>query len=397
MAKVFTGDNPSQLYMDALLTLLREGKDVTPRGKKIKEIRPVIFEYTNPKNRVTFLKGRVINPFFQLAEALWILRGRSDVKWLSDYNKSIAQFSDNGIYFNAPYGERLRFWNKNDAHDVKHNSIDQLVDVYKKITTDKDTRQAVAVIYNPLFDNAIYTIDELGKDIPCNMILTFKVRDNKLDLNVFNRSNDLHWGTFGANLCQFATIQEVMASWLGIDVGTYYQTTDSLHIYLEDYGAKETDKILQAYKIDKDSLYDQCITPVVGDPYVFEDEPRFKSSFKEFEDIMEYYFKYLDKFVSSPDTYEEKDNKTYEELMESLEEISDPYLKFTFQSMVAYQAHKKGSTGIMIDALSSMKDCSWKVSCLRFLSKRYGNNTEFIKLHEHLNINIRDYINRKFE
>lgn len=105
MVHVFSGDNPTQLYLDALISLLKEGDEVSPQGKPVKEIRPAIFEYKNADNKVTFLRGRTINPFFQLAEAMWILAGRSDVKWLTQYNRNMASFSDDGETFNAPYGE----------------------------------------------------------------------------------------------------------------------------------------------------------------------------------------------------------------------------------------------------------------------------------------------------
>jgi thymidylate synthase len=386
--KVFSGDNPSQLYMNALITLLLEGDEVSPRGKKIKEVRPAVFEYTNPKNRVTFLKGRVINPFFQLAEALWILAGRSDVKWLTDYNKSIAQFSDDGEYFNAPYGERLRYWNKNDASGFIFNPMDQLRDVYEKIKADPDTRQAVAIIYNPIFDHA----EKKTKDRPCNLTLTFKLRNGKLDLTVFNRSNDLHWGTFGANLCQFATIQEVVASWLGVEVGTYYQITDSLHIYLEDYGAQETDKVLNAYGLDKNNL-DGAVIPTVKQ-FVFENEPRFNSNFDQFESILRYYFNTLDYVLAKYETMY-KHNDIMVGILEELERCPDPYLRMTFQAMFVKQAHNRKDINAVITGMKRMVDCSWKVSCLRFLSKAYGDNEEFKSIYSHFDDDIKNYIERK--
>jgi hypothetical protein len=49
--KVFRGDNPTQLYFDSMLSVLTEGEEHAPRGKKIKELRPVCFEFTNPLNR----------------------------------------------------------------------------------------------------------------------------------------------------------------------------------------------------------------------------------------------------------------------------------------------------------------------------------------------------------
>jgi thymidylate synthase len=388
--KVFSGDNPSQLYMDALVSLLLEGDEVSPRGKKIKELRPTVFEYTNPKNRVTFLNGRVINPFFQLAESFWILAGRSDVKWLMDYNKSIAQFSDDGEFFNAPYGERLRYWNKNDATGFIFSPMDQLYDVYQKIKADPDTRQAVAIIYNPIFDHA----ERDTKDRPCNIALTFKLRNGKLDLTVYNRSNDLHWGTFGANLCQFATIQEVVASWLGVEIGTYYQITDSLHIYLEDYGAQETDKVLNAYKMDKDNLEVNMVPKVKQ--FVFENEPRFNSSFEDFESIVNYYFSQIDPLfkITMPvmSTWEQS---MVEGVLDRLEKCPDPYLRLTFQAIFVKLSHNRKDTKSVFEGMKRMADSSWKVSCLRFLSKSYGDNEEFKSIYSHLDDDIKNYIERK--
>lgn len=391
MSKIFSNTNPSQIYMDSLIELLFEGEECSPRGKKIKEIRPVIIEYKNPLNRVTFLKGRVINPFFQLAEALWIATGRSDVQWLTQYNKNMSQFSDDGVYFNAPYGERLRFWNKSDANHFIFNPIDQLKDVYAKIKEDKDTRQAVAVIYNPLFDNALIET----KDRPCNMIITFKVRNNKLDINVFNRSNDIHWGTFGANLCQFSTLQEIMANWLGVEVGTYYQTTDSFHVYLDDYGAKETEKIFKAY--DLNAPVDIHEIPTI-DQFTFDTEPRMSSDMKSFDNITSYYFKTIDQIIYNPSVYEEIDNnQAFKMILSALQQCPDDYWRMTFTAMAAYRAHKCQENKALYTLLDLMVDSSWKVSCLRFLSKKHKDDPQFRLLYNHLGDDIKNYIERKGE
>ena len=183
----FKDTNPTKMYLDALDTLLEQVEECCPRGKLIKELRPTSVEFQNPYNRVTFLGSRRVNPFFQLAESLWILSGRADVEWLVKFNANMASFSDDGVYFNAPYGERIRSWNKNSAHGVIINPIDQLVDAYKKLSHDKDTRQAVVLISNPMFDNSNYTIGEVGKDVACNLIFTFKIRKNKLHLTVLLR------------------------------------------------------------------------------------------------------------------------------------------------------------------------------------------------------------------
>lgn len=243
----FQGENPSLLQVEMLNELMGNGEECTPRGRKIKELRPVSIEFFNPLKRVTFLRGRRINPFFQIAESLWIVSGRSDVAFLDLFNKNMKSFSDDGVYFNASYGERIRSFGKNDLHKSIYNPIDQLEDVYLKLLSDKDTRQAVIVISDPHFDNSSYTVGENGKDIACNLIITFKIRNSKLHMTVFNRSNDILWGLFGANLCQFTTLQELLASWLGVEVGSYHQVTDSLHLYTDTYGSDENATIFSLH------------------------------------------------------------------------------------------------------------------------------------------------------
>lgn len=382
---VFYGNNPSKIYLEALFDLRHIGAEVAPRGKKIKELRPVIIEFHNPYNRVTFLKGRVINPFFQLLESMWILAGRSDVASLTPYNKSIAQFSDDGVYFNAPYGERLRSWDKNDSLGHIINPIDQLVDVIRKLQEDPDTRQAIAVIYNPRFDH----VDNETKDRPCNMLLEFKLRDGKLDLTVVNRSNDLHWGTFGANLCQFSTILEAMATWLEVEVGTYYQQTDSLHIYLEDYGAKETDKIVQA-----DQSYESVADLQDTMESIFV-EPRMSADFTMMHNYMQWFYNNLEPTMSNPKGHSSV--KIIDTLLDTLEKCEDDYFRLTFIAAYVKHAHNfKNSYGVT-EGMKRMQDSQWKVSCLRFLYKANKDNENFKLLYSHYPQDIIDYIERKGE
>lgn len=387
MTTVFKNENSTNMYLTALNTILQEGDEYSPRGKKVKEIRPVTFEF-NPKDRVTFLKGRNINPFFQLAESLWIIMGRSDVEWLTDYNKAIGQFSDNEEFFNAPYGERLRFWNKNDAHGFIYNPIDQLFDVYNKITEDTDTRQAVAVLYNPLFDNGEYTIKEKGKDIPCNMICTFKVRKNKLDLHVFNRSNDLHWGTFGANLCQFSTLLELMASWLRLEPGTYYHTTDSLHIYLDDYGSKITEDVLKHYQEGQKDI--------PSTQFVFLDEPRISCTLDECNAFLND-FNRIDYCINYKDLYLESSLDVAVSSFDNLlRDITDPYFRLIVNAMIMYKAHKCKNEELLYHMLQVMPLCSWKVSCMRFLSKNHSETiNKALESQEGFTEGMKSYILRK--
>jgi len=392
---VFYGESPSALYLEALMELIVSGKELAPRGKCIKELRPVTIGYAKPERRVTFLKNRIINPFFQLAESWWIVTGGTDAQWLSEYNKSILNFSDDGQYFNAPYGERLRAWGKNDARGYTYNPIDQLKDCFLKLQSDPDTRQAVAFIGDPRFDNSAYTLAG-GKDIACNINIKFKIREGKLDINVDNRSNDLHWGTFGANLCQFSTIQSMMAGWLGIPVGEYFQSTDSLHIYLDDYGAKDTEKVLSGYKLSLDSFEHVMDKAVFAESLVkefyFEDEPQMTADLDTFERISAFYWDVVDGRLRVP---KEVFAEMAEETLGGVTQCPDKYLALTFTAMFVKQAHNKGLSEWVVKGMEKMEDSSWKVSCLRFLYKTHKDTEGFKALYSHLSQEIIDYIERK--
>ena len=369
--------NPTRMYFHVLRDLLAKGDKAAPRGKSILEVRPACLEFHDPYNRVTFLNGRRVNPFFQVAESLWIVSGRADVDWLEKFNSNITQFSDDGKWFNAPYGERMRTWNKNALHNIIINPIDQLMDVYVKITADPDTRQAVIVLSNPMFDNSNYTVGEHGKDIACNLCVTFKVRDNKLHMTVFNRSNDIHWGVFGANLCQFTTIQEVLLNWLrqsgvpqlaNLEMGTYSQITDSLHVYLDDYGSRITDQVMGCYQTDE-----QYNT--LSAEFKFGSEPRMSLGMAEFDAFLSTFWGVLnpylmdDEFILDPSQRESVFDLSQNSLLRNLRENGavDDYWSFAIQSMLAYRLAKLGHAHLSVDILMGMVDCQWKVSMLHFL------------------------------
>ena len=230
---VFVGPNPNFLYQEVTEYILRNGDEVSPRGKATKEIQPAINEWQNPCQMVITVPGRMTNPFFTLFESLWIVGGRGDAESVCFYNSNLKQFLDEGYQeFHAPYGRRIRHWgkHKNKDEEFTKNYFDQLVDVYNLLNKDVDTRQAVITLWLPPYDNCEITTN----DRPCNDMVFFKIRNNYLNMSVLNRSNDLHLGLYSANIMQFSMLQRILASCLHVEVGMYRHFSDSLHIYLEN-------------------------------------------------------------------------------------------------------------------------------------------------------------------
>ena len=221
---VITANNVNDALFQGLRLMKAQGVAVPSRNGMTLELpAPVTTVYKNPAQRVLVSSARDANPFFHFMESLWILAGRDDVKFLSEFNKRMVDFSDDTKTFNAAYGYRLR----NQFNDSGNCDLDQIEEVIDILTNDPNSRQAVCQIW----DSADLNKDT--RDKACNMSIVFRMRNQRLDMTVFNRSNDMIWGAYGANVVQFSMIQEYVAASLGVNMGTYSQVSNSFHVYTE--------------------------------------------------------------------------------------------------------------------------------------------------------------------
>ncbi|MFW6007956.1 MAG: thymidylate synthase [archaeon] len=238
--RTFTFDNFEKAYPELLKALLNEGKEVSPRGMLTKEISPVGITINNPRKKVISHPVRKLNYGFMVGELLWILQGSNDLEHVAHYNKQWRNYTDDGETLNGAYGQRIFNWdaaydiivedeideegNTHPTFDVQHTVIDQFEMAYSQLKADPDTRQATIVLFNPKQD---YT---KTKDKPCTNLIRFMIRNNKLNMTVFMRSNDI-WFGFPYDIFNFTMLQELMAGKLGVEVGKYTHIVDSFHIY----------------------------------------------------------------------------------------------------------------------------------------------------------------------
>ena len=137
-----------------------------------------------------------------------------------------AQYSDDGEVFNAAYGYRAR-------HEF---GFDQLISIPRLLEKDPGTRQAVIQLWHPS-DLGANTLDKA-----CNMSMVFSIFGTRLDMTVFNRSNDLVFGgVTGANPVHFSYFQQWFANQLKIPMG--HLTFESVEAFQEAFGP-HADKIL---------------------------------------------------------------------------------------------------------------------------------------------------------
>jgi thymidylate synthase len=212
-----TAGSASELFTQACRAVLATGKPATPRGLPTVEVLGSTLTLTDPRCRlVDVWPARLINPAFAAAETTWILSG-SDAPWIFDYNERLADYADNGRLMGA-YGPRLRRW---------HGTTDQLARALDALSGDPDTRRAVIQLYDPEADAKGH------KDVPCTLGYRFFLRDGCLHMRTTMRSQDL-WLGFCYDIFAATALHELMAGWLGAQLGSYTLCVDSLHLYADD-------------------------------------------------------------------------------------------------------------------------------------------------------------------
>ncbi len=205
------------------------------RGGPTRELLHVIFSIADPRQRWVLSRGSAINPAFAIAEAVWIVRGRNDSAFVNAWNSQLPKYAGEGATYYGAYGHRLRV----------HLGLDQLERGYLALLNVPDSRQVALQIWDARFDLPNEDGSPRSPDIPCNVISLLKVRDNKLEWTQIMRSNDLYRGT-PYNFVQFTTLQEVVAGWLGVGLGSYNHLSDSLHVYERDLSKISSDSTSSA-------------------------------------------------------------------------------------------------------------------------------------------------------
>lgn len=216
MVLVAEGSSADELYED-LWWKMKVGarKEPSRNGPVLVHPTPVIATLRDPTQRVLFNAARDCNPFFHVAEVVWMFSGSNDVSFIEQFNKRYRQYSDDGVVHGA-YGHR---W-------IKQFGLDQIGVAADLLRNDATSRRVVIQMWDAMLD-----LGTEANDLPCNTQIMFNVLDGRLDMLVTNRSNDLVWGMMGANVVHFTYLQEVVAHEAGLGLGSYRVVTNNLHIY----------------------------------------------------------------------------------------------------------------------------------------------------------------------
>jgi thymidylate synthase len=199
------------------------GSESQPRNLKVRELIYGQFNVDSTQPFASF-KDRAFNWKYFAGEVAWYLKKDNDIDYINKFSnfwKGITNPNSNTI--NSNYGSLL--------------FGPQLKWCLDSLKADDNTRQAIAFLNQPKFQF------EGNKDFVCTMYLNFFIRDNKLNMKVQMRSNDIFYGlTFDAPF--FAVVHQHMLLWLKetyptLELGTYTHFADNIHYYERHFELSE--------------------------------------------------------------------------------------------------------------------------------------------------------------
>jgi thymidylate synthase len=173
------------------------------------------FTITNPlANRIND-KERQWNIKYAEAEWQWYLSGDPSIKALGEIYGKIppiwGRMADEDGNVNSNYGWQMQ----------RENQMNKVIYMLRD---NPNTRRAAISIYDGK------EIDKYATDTPCTYAVQFTILNDKLNMCVTMRSNDLWYGFCNDQYC-FSELQRYVAMRTDREVGEYYHFAHNLHLY----------------------------------------------------------------------------------------------------------------------------------------------------------------------
>ncbi len=153
-------------------------------------------------------------------ELLWFLNGDTNIKYLTDNGVKIwNEWADDDGDLGHIYGYQWRSW-----PDYNGGHIDQISQVVETIKNNPDSRRILVSSWN------VADLPNMNLP-PCHAFFQFYVADDKLSLQLYQRSADIFLGV-PFNIASYALLLKMMAQVSGLEEGDFIHTFGDAHIYL---------------------------------------------------------------------------------------------------------------------------------------------------------------------
>jgi thymidylate synthase len=218
---VFQGESANQVWKMAVAALQSADRPAhRSRAGATREILMGTFVLEDPRQRWVVEREPALSVAFAIVEVIGLINGRRDSHYLNYFNPALPRFAGDTSEYHGAYGHRLR----------SNFGFDQIHRAFLTLQSNPESRQVVLEMWDAAIDFPSSNGTPAAPDIPCNICSLLKIRNGRLYWTQLARSNDLFRGV-PYNFVQFTSLQEIIAGWLGCQLGSYTHISDSLHLY----------------------------------------------------------------------------------------------------------------------------------------------------------------------
>lgn len=153
-------------------------------------------------------------------ELLWFLNGDTNTKYLKEHGVRIwDEWADEDGDLGHIYGYQWRSW-----PDYDGGHIDQIKEAVNSIIKTPDSRRIIVSSWN------VADLPNMNLP-PCHTFFQFYVVNNRLSLQLYQRSADIFLGV-PFNIASYALLLKMVAQVTGLEEGDFIHTFGDAHIYL---------------------------------------------------------------------------------------------------------------------------------------------------------------------
>lgn len=214
MATLIEVDEIADGWETLVKKIINEGKDVNDeRGSLTKEILNVMVSIKKP------LGKQNAGDFFNIqSKSLDILdiRVPEGYFWSGDKLKTYSEqfISNDKQGFVYTYGNRLR------AH---FDGVDQINEAIERLNNCRESRRAISITWDQV-------IDSKNDEVPCMILVDFKIRDDKLYTTALWRSHDIY-GAWFPNAVGLTYLAQYVSKKVNAAIESITIHSISAHIY----------------------------------------------------------------------------------------------------------------------------------------------------------------------
>ncbi|RBQ24537.1 putative thymidylate synthase [Candidatus Methanobinarius endosymbioticus] len=226
MATLVEVDEIADGWETLVKKIIKEGKDVNDeRGSLTKEILNVMVSIKKPLGNTN--SGDFFNIKSKVSDILDI-RVPEGYFWEGDKLKTYSEqfISSDKQGFVYTYGNRFR------AH---FDGVDQIDEAIERLNNCRESRRALSITWDQV-------IDTQNDEVPCMILVDFKIRDDKLYTTALWRSQDIY-GAWFPNAVGLTYLAQYVSEKVNAEIESITIHSISAHIYEVNF--PEAEKLLE--------------------------------------------------------------------------------------------------------------------------------------------------------